>query len=219
MPEERKQDEPYEENRSRNPYDGGVNNAIDFINRAADMVLLSIFWCVCSLPLVTLGASSAALYHSTVKVVRLDRARVHQAFFHSFKTSFKQSLPVTIVSWLAEAVFGTLLYLLHQSGNTLLSGVYSVFLFFCLLLAVLVQLHAYSLIGRFRLSTKELFNVVSKLAMKGFPQNLLCLFILACAVALSVWLPPFLFITPCFAALLLSYIEEPRFARYIRYRE
>ena len=46
------------------------------LNKAADMVVLSVLWCLCSLPLLTLGASSAALYHTAVKVIRQNRGNI-----------------------------------------------------------------------------------------------------------------------------------------------
>ena len=58
------------------------------LNKAADMVILSVLWCICSLPVVTIGAASSALYHATMKVIRLGRGYAFSTFF----TSFRQNL-------------------------------------------------------------------------------------------------------------------------------
>ena len=40
-----------------------------------DIVWLGLLWLACSLPLITLGAASTALYYSMVKCVRHERSR------------------------------------------------------------------------------------------------------------------------------------------------
>lgn len=32
---------------------------VTILNKAADMVILSVLWCICSLPVLTIGAASA----------------------------------------------------------------------------------------------------------------------------------------------------------------
>ena len=38
--------------------------------KLVDLMLLSVFWLACSLPVVTLGPASAALYHTVVQCIR-----------------------------------------------------------------------------------------------------------------------------------------------------
>ena len=67
------------------------------LNKAADMVILSVLWCVCSLPLLTIGASSSALYHTAVKVIRQGRGYAFSAFLTSFRQNLKQTIPLTLL--------------------------------------------------------------------------------------------------------------------------
>ena len=60
------------------------------------MVVLSVLWCLCSLPILTLGASSAALYHTAVKVIRQNRGYAFANFRDSFKGSLRQTFPFTV---------------------------------------------------------------------------------------------------------------------------
>ena len=41
-----------------------------FLNRLADLLLLNILWLITSIPLLTIGASTTALYYVTLKCVR-----------------------------------------------------------------------------------------------------------------------------------------------------
>lgn len=188
------------------------------INKAADMVLLSVLWCVFSLPILTIGASSAALYHVIVKAIREDTGSTYASFVKAFKGNLRQTIPVTALSLLAMAAFGGTIFFLRDYTGSMITGVYSVFSFFCLLVTVLIQIHAYPLIGRFHLNKKEFISVLVKLTGQGLFKNLLSLLLFACAAAASIFYPPLLFFTPAGYTLLLSYIEEPRYRKYINYK-
>lgn len=58
---------------------------VTILNKAADMVILSVLWCVCSLPVLTIGAASAALYHTSIRVLRQNRGYAFATFRDSFK--------------------------------------------------------------------------------------------------------------------------------------
>ena len=69
----------------------------NFLNALGQLIALSILWAVCSLPVITIGASSTALYYAVVKVVRRDRGSVLQSFFGAFRSNFWQSLTANMM--------------------------------------------------------------------------------------------------------------------------
>lgn len=76
----------------------GIDNPLFvFIGKAVDILLLSILWLVLSLPVVTIGAASTALYYTMIKNVRRERGMLLKEFFCSFKLNFKQSTIMTLV--------------------------------------------------------------------------------------------------------------------------
>ena len=58
---------------------------------------LSILWLLCCIPVITIGASTIALYYVMLKLVKDEETTVTREFFHSFKQNFLQSLPVTVI--------------------------------------------------------------------------------------------------------------------------
>lgn len=76
-----------------------------FIGKFWDVIVLSILWTVCSIPIVTVGASTTAMYYVTLKLVRDEDGYTIRSFFKSFKENFKQS---TII-WMIFLVVGILL--------------------------------------------------------------------------------------------------------------
>lgn len=88
-------------NRLLNP-DGPV---MAFITKIVYCVYLNILWFLCSLPIVTAGASTTALFYVTLKMVHNEEGSLTKSFFRAFKENFKQS---TIV-WLILLVLGIFL--------------------------------------------------------------------------------------------------------------
>ena len=63
---------------------------------------LNILWLVCCLPIVTIGASTTALYYTSFKIAKDEGSYITTMFFRSFKQNFKQA---TII-WLIMLVTG-----------------------------------------------------------------------------------------------------------------
>ena len=92
---------------------------------------LNLLWFVCSLPVVTIGAATTALYYTSLKVIRGEESSLTQQFFHSFRENFKQAT----VLWLIMAVIGLflagdgyILYHLRLSSSGALAVLWTVIL-------------------------------------------------------------------------------------------
>lgn len=71
------------------------------MNTVADIMILSVLWVVCSLPVFTVGAATTALYYASMRSVRQEGS-VFKDFFRAFRDNFKKSLMFTLL--LAGAV-------------------------------------------------------------------------------------------------------------------
>ena len=76
--------------------------------KLVDLMLLSVFWLACSLPVVTLGPASAALYHTVVQCIRGNRRDSWTLFFRTFRDNLKVGVLTTLV---VLAVGAALLFL------------------------------------------------------------------------------------------------------------
>lgn len=56
-----------------------------------DLFVLNLLWLLTSLPLVTIGASSTAVYYVILKRVRREPVPVFRGFFRSFVRNFRQA--------------------------------------------------------------------------------------------------------------------------------
>ena len=75
------------------------------ILKVAQGCYLNLLWMVFSLPVITLGAATAALYRVTLKIARGEEPSVTQQFLRGFKEDFKQAT----VLWLILLGVGLLL--------------------------------------------------------------------------------------------------------------
>ncbi len=66
---------------------------------------LNLLWFICCIPIVTIGASTTALYYTSLKIVRGEDCSLTRIFFRSFRENFRQST----VLWLILLAVGLLL--------------------------------------------------------------------------------------------------------------
>ena len=97
------------------------NNPIwDFLFKLGDLVILNLLFLLCSLPIVTVGASYSALYYAIVKSVRHGRGYAVKNFFHAFKLNLLQGtggfILLGVLAWFSSN--GIVSYFAASSGDT-----------------------------------------------------------------------------------------------------
>lgn len=58
---------------------------------------LNLLWFICSIPVVTIGASTTALYYVMLKLARSEEGNVTAMFFRSFRDNFKQATVLWLI--------------------------------------------------------------------------------------------------------------------------
>ncbi len=80
---------------------------------------LNLLWFLCSLPVVTLGASTAALYAACFKIHQEEEGRsVGMLFFRAFKENFKQATVIWLIMLALGLVLGGDGYILYHLRNS-----------------------------------------------------------------------------------------------------
>ena len=136
------------------------------------LIALNLLWIVCSLPVITAGASTTALYYCTLKLHKDGDIRVFHDFFKSFKQNFKQA---TVINLIMLAV-ATILYMdLRIVGNidgTMSQVLYIVFFAFGILY-MMVFLYIYPVLAKFYNSIKNTFRNAFLMAIRHLPYTVL----------------------------------------------
>ena len=77
------------------------------LNLIGDVVVLHFLWLICSLPLVTIGASNTALYYAMMKRIRTNEGQVTGNFLQAFRANLRQATAL----WLIVAAVAVILWL------------------------------------------------------------------------------------------------------------
>ena len=81
------------------------NPVWSFMSKVADLVILNLLAIVCSIPIVTIGASWTAMYFVTIRMVRKEESYIVKDFFRSFKENFRQATIIWLFALLAIGIF------------------------------------------------------------------------------------------------------------------
>lgn len=187
----------------------------NFFNTITDTLLLSLLWCGCSLPLITLGASTTALYDAAVHGIRYREPGLYRRFFRTFRAEWKTSVPVTLL-WGGIELFGLyVLALLDEAavGSSLaglMAGGYRVLMGLPLCAACWSSM----LLSRFAYRFREL----TVTALRFLPTHLLPSLAIGCFTWLVCWFcsryPLALTFAPAVTAIGWSLAAEPVFKKY-----
>ena len=97
------------------------NVVLRFLNKMTDMFLLNILFLVCSIPIITIGASLTAMYAVNLRSVRYGDGYVVKTFFTSFKQSFKQAT----LAWILFLCMALLLFVDYRFWQQVDFGMFS----------------------------------------------------------------------------------------------
>ena len=186
------------------------------MSRITDYIFLSLFWMLCCIPVVTIGASTAALYDASFRAFRRNERNTWQRFFQVFRRNWKAGILPTLVFLLAG--WG-LLKAAVALWNLAVVGTISWMLFAALAFVAVVLLGVLSVLfpvlSRFENSLGGLLKNTLFLALANLPRTAILGAVNAVALFLCARIVVPLFFVPSLAAMLGSYLLEPMFKPYM----
>lgn len=181
------------------------------VSRLIDLIVAGLYWLICSLPVITIGAASTALYYAVVKCVRHERGRLTGVFFSAFRREFRQSTLTWLIYIGYTAVIAADAYAIGAAG---LGGVLGILRWVFFLPALLSLPWMFAYISRFSNNIKGSFKFVGWLTLKHLGKSVLLAAVLA-AVGVIVYFTPLLLpLLPGAVCMLMSLIIEPVFREY-----
>jgi uncharacterized membrane protein YesL len=90
--------------------------------RVAESCMLNMMWLVCSLPIVTMGAATSALYAVTLKMPKQEEGDLVQQFIAAFKSCIKQATVLWLIVLAVGAVLGLDIYVLMHLRSSSAGG-------------------------------------------------------------------------------------------------
>lgn len=183
------------------------NAVMRFLSKVFDVMFLSLLWFIFSIPVVTMGAATTAMYYAAVKVIRRDRGYVFREFWKSFRMNFGGATAV----WIIELVIGFLFYnnLHFAMALTNTTGKVLFCLYWAMIFIVAITtVYLYPVLSRFAIRTPKLVKTSLLMSIKHLPSTVVMLAIVIACVLGCALQPLGLFVLPACGALLISLLME-----------
>lgn len=186
--------------------------------RVLDLAVLSFFFLLASLPVVTLGPAAAALYYSAVKCLRRGEGNPYRNFWASFRENLRPGIAATVILLAAALALDALFVFLTMAaatGSTAWIVARWSFLVFLLVPAAMYTL-AFPLLSRFTCTAGGLLANALRLTVRHLPAAVGAGIIQTALAALTVktWFYGSILLTPALGALAVSFLLEPVLHRY-----
>lgn len=215
------------------------NKFFQGLNKAVDCVCLSLLWVLCCVPLaivlylglvskvivmlipciplaVPAGVASTALYYTVNKVIRHSRGYIWKEFWQAFRSNFKQTGIVTLIVAAVAfviAIDGYIMLQFAQAGQQ--GGVLYIVFFVMLIFEAAWAIYLFPYMARFENTTKQVLKNTALMAIGNLPKTLLMLLILALVCLGTYIIPLFIFFIPAVYTLVINFIMEKIFMRYM----
>lgn len=177
---------------------------------------LNLLWFVGCIPIVTIGASTAALYSVALKIAADEEGDVFLQFFRAFRSNFKQATIVWLILLAAGLLLGTDIYILSHlraaatgALAVLLTLALAIVISGCIALAI-VLIYIFPLIAYVENTTWAMIKN-SLLIGTHYLFCTICVFVIyaAMAIAIIALFTPLIVLGVGFCAVISSYLLLP----------
>ena len=181
----------------------------------ADLVVLSLLWLVFSLPVVTLGGATAALYDAVVHGFRRHESDYLYRFFGTFKAEWKHGILPTLF-WgglMTALILGYRWFTGQAAGDAAVMTAWALLVVLCIPAGIVCWV--FPVLSRFELGFGPLCANSARLALAHLPGT----FAMALATGACVWVTGYLLfvpllVLPALLVLFWSLFTEPVFRKY-----
>jgi len=180
----------------------------------ADIMLVSLFWFVFSLPIVTVGASTTAAYYVLTK-----RAANNDGYlFRDFWTSYKANLWMSIRIFFTFLIASYILYLnianIHLVQNDTLRTIIYPAQFVIALELLFMHFYIYPVLSRFEMKFFQLFRAAFIMANRHLLTTITTTLFFAGMAYLSYICPPVVLVFPGLFIFVTSFFFLKIFKKY-----
>lgn len=165
------------------------------MNLLVDILYVGILWVITSLPIVTAGTATVAAYYAMSKSVRRKTGYIGKEFMRSFKTNFRQSLPLTILFLIILAVLSIDIWYVWTNDSKTNSSIFMVLVLILFLFAG-IAIYIFPLLSRFVTGNVNLFRMAFVVMFRFLPVTAL-LMLFTVAAGIGIYLMPWtVFVIP-----------------------
>lgn len=164
------------------------NPIMQFMGKVFDVLTASILWLICCIPVVTIGASTTAMYYVTLKIVRDENTHTVRSFLRAFSSNFKQATIIWLIMLLVLVIVGVNIFFYSfvvdpvETSNLLIFGLCIIFA----LIWITIFNYIFPLIARFQNTLRQTVSNAFVMAIANIGYTVLMLVLDIGAVLLSI---------------------------------
>lgn len=195
-----------------------------YMSKLAECMILSLLWIVCSLPVITFGAATSALYYCAVKVLRKDEGSAFKDFWRAFKSNLNQGILTVIVAFAICAlivIIGSGVYAAMPQTDVLKKIYIGYILLFSFGISWLHYVFSY--IARFEAPFRTVLKNSLIICVMNLPVSLSMVILFVAVASVFILTAPAsgvaLFLLPALYALVTSFLLEKVYRKYMPVQE
>jgi len=189
------------------------NSFWEFMNNVTNVLFIGLIWFVFCLPIITIGASTTALYDYTLKLAANAEGYVIKSFFQSFKKNFAKATLIWLLILLGIGFLTLDAYICLAMGNTIGN-----ILFFAILalgiIFLIISIYVFPVLAFFHTNIKDTFKNACLMGIARLPLTLLILIIFGIGALITYSVPYLIFALGGFTAYVSSYCYLSVFRKY-----
>lgn len=155
------------------------------LSRLCDFMLLNLLWIICSIPVITIGASTAALYAVMLKLVKNEEGYIVKGFLKAFRDNFKKAT----IQWAILLAIGIIIgfdirfaAFMQGTARDILQSLFFVFAIVWLCAVI----YTFPLTARYENTTKNTLKNAFILSVGKLPYTLIMVIVTAGPIVLTL---------------------------------
>lgn len=166
------------------------------MSKVADLIILNIIFCLCCIPVITIGPALTALHYVTLKMVKNEESYIIKSFFKSFKDNFRQATAIWVILLAALGIIVGDIYIM-LSWQTKYKVIFIVIFIFLLVIWSFTTIYIFPLLATFDNTIKQTFKNSLLMSIRHLPKTVIMFILTALSLLLVgfvVALLPFWFL-------------------------
>lgn len=193
-------------------YDGVL---MQTLSKLFDLVVVGILWIIGCIPIITLGASTTAMYSVLMKIVRGESYGVLKAFWKSFKGNFKQATIIWLIFLAIFLVLALDFYLSLWLVNATLKAVLFIFFIFLTVVALCMFLYVFPLQACFYNTIRQTLQNAFFFSLGNMFRTILMVVFDAALIVICIVVPQLSIFMGVIVALVNTLLIRKPFSKYM----
>lgn len=194
------------------------NKLFQTLEKIGDFLLLNLLWLVFSIPIVTIGSASTALYYTVRKYFRDQEGSLWNTYWYNLKSNFKQGTFLWLIFMIMFLFIGFSTYLSYKLGDTIpFMRAFCILILLVLAFAIVWSVYCFAYISHIEDGLGAVMRNCLLISVVDLKYSLLLLAGLILCVTLLLFLPigPLLLcVLPAGYAYLETFILDKVFSKY-----